>query len=95
MVRAISPRSRHPDSLAVGISGNAHGFTTGASGYPLGGGAGGVAGSFADIPFVLHGLSGMDEELVKALHATAGVAKITPGTQVRRRRYVNAICRGP
>ncbi len=68
-----------PDSLAIGI-GNAHGFYKGPVEIHVD-----VlenCRSFTDIPFVLHGCTGMDDALIER-SIQAGVAKINFGTQVR------------
>lgn len=68
-----------PDSLAIGI-GNAHGFYKGPVDIHVE--VLEQCRKFTDIPFVLHGCSGMDEGLVKRA-IKSGVAKINFGTQVR------------
>ncbi len=68
-----------PDSLAVGI-GNAHGFYKSEPEIHLE-----VlerVREFTDIPFVLHGCTGMNEEMIRTA-VRYGVAKINFGTQVR------------
>lgn len=69
----------HPDTLAIGI-GNAHGFYHGTPDIKLD-----VLREvikFCDLPLVLHGCSGMSEDIIKEairLH----VAKINFGTEIR------------
>ena len=79
----------HPDSLAIGI-GNAHGFYNGSVDIRVE--VLEECRKFTDIPFVLHGCTGMDEELVKR-SIDSGVAKINFGTQVRC-QYVNYLKEG-
>nr|WP_236946189.1 class II fructose-bisphosphate aldolase [Enterocloster clostridioformis] len=79
----------HPDSLAIGI-GNAHGFYNGP--VDIRAEVLEECRKFTDIPFVLHGCTGMDEELVKR-SIDSGVAKINFGTQVRC-QYVNYLKEG-
>lgn len=69
----------HPDSLAIGI-GNAHGFYKGPVDIHVE--VLEACRRFTDIPFVLHGCTGMDEALI-ARAIKSGVAKINFGTQVR------------
>ena len=69
----------HPDSLAIGI-GNAHGFYKGPVDIRVE--VLEQCREFTDIPFVLHGCTGMDEALIQRA-IRAGVAKINFGTQVR------------
>ncbi len=71
--------SCHPDSLAIGI-GNAHGFYKGPVDIKVD--ILRQCREFTDIPFVLHGCTGMDEALIQRA-IRAGVAKINFGTQVR------------
>ncbi len=68
-----------PDSLAIGI-GNAHGFYQGPVDIHVE--VLEQCRKFTEIPFVLHGCTGMDEELVRRA-IKSGVAKINFGTQVR------------
>ena len=68
-----------PDSLAIGI-GNAHGFYKGKPDIRVE--ILEACREFTDIPFVLHGCTGMDEALIRR-SVKAGVAKINFGTQVR------------
>lgn len=68
-----------PDSLAIGI-GNAHGFYKGKPDIRVE--ILEECRKFTDIPFVLHGCTGMDESLVRRA-VKAGVAKINFGTQIR------------
>ena len=76
-------------SLAIGI-GNAHGFYNGSVDIRVE--VWMECRKFTDIPFVLHGCTGMDEELVKR-SIDSGVAKINFGTQVRC-QYVNYLKEG-
>lgn len=78
-----------PDSLAIGI-GNAHGFYKGPVDIHVD--VLEKCREFTDIPFVLHGCTGMDETLIRRA-IKAGVAKINFGTQVRC-NYVNYIKEG-
>lgn len=75
-----------PDSLAVGI-GNAHGFYKTEPEIHLE--VLEQVREFTDIPFVLHGCTGMNEDMVKK-SLEYGVAKINFGTQVRH-NYVSYI----
>lgn len=68
-----------PDSLAIGI-GNAHGFYKGPVDIRVD--VLEACRKFTEIPFVLHGCTGMDESLIKR-SIDAGVAKINFGTQIR------------
>lgn len=68
-----------PDSLAIGI-GNAHGYYKGAPDIRLE--VLEVVRRFSDIPFVLHGCTGMSEEVIKK-SIDIGVCKINFGTQIR------------
>ena len=68
-----------PDSLAVGI-GNAHGFYKTEPEIHLE--VLEQVRAFTDIPFVLHGCTGMNEDMVRK-SLEYGVAKINFGTQVR------------
>ena len=68
-----------PDSLAIGI-GNAHGFYKGPVHIRLD--VLEKCREFTDIPFVLHGCTGMDESTVRK-SIDYGVAKINFGTQIR------------
>lgn len=70
-----------PDTLAIGI-GNAHGYYKGRPDIHLE-----VLEQvriFTDLPLVLHGCTGMEEDLVKAA-IRLGVAKINFGTEIRWR----------
>lgn len=78
-----------PDSLAIGI-GNAHGFYKGPVNINLE--ILEACRSFTDVPFVLHGCTGMDDSLVRQA-ISYGVAKINFGTQVRY-QYVDYIRQG-
>ncbi|NCB63091.1 MAG: class II fructose-bisphosphate aldolase [Clostridia bacterium] len=68
-----------PDSLAIGI-GNAHGFYHGPVNIRLD--VMEACRRFTDIPFVLHGCTGMGEDLIRK-SLDLGVAKINFGTQIR------------
>lgn len=68
-----------PDSLAVGI-GNAHGFYKAKPEIHLE--VLEVVRRHTDVPFVLHGCTGMDTEMIRTA-VGFGVAKINFGTQVR------------
>lgn len=68
-----------PDTLAIGI-GNAHGYYKGKPDIHLD-----VlerVREFTDIPFVLHGCTGMEESIIKK-SIEMGVAKINFGTEIR------------
>lgn len=68
-----------PDTLAIGI-GNAHGYYKGRPDIHLE-----VLEQvriFTDLPLVLHGCTGMEEDLVKAA-IRLGVAKVNFGTEIR------------
>lgn len=68
-----------PDTLAIGI-GNAHGYYKGEPDIKLE-----VlrrVREFTDIPFVLHGCTGMKEEIIRE-SIGLGVAKINFGTEIR------------
>lgn len=75
-----------PDSLAIGI-GNAHGFYKEPVDIHVD--ILEKCREFTDIPFVLHGCTGMDEALIRQA-VKAGVAKINFGTQVRC-NYINYV----
>lgn len=68
-----------PDSLAIGI-GNAHGYYQGEPEIHLE--VLEAVRKFTDIPLVLHGCTGMREEIVKDA-IKLGVAKINFGTEIR------------
>jgi ketose-bisphosphate aldolase len=68
-----------PDSLAIGI-GNAHGYYKGEPDIRLE--VLEAVRKFSDIPFVLHGCTGMSEEIIKK-SIDIGVCKINFGTQIR------------
>lgn len=68
-----------PDSLAIGI-GNAHGFYKGPVDIHVD--ILEKCREFTDVPFVLHGCTGMDEALIRR-SIDSGVAKINFGTQIR------------
>lgn len=69
-----------PDSLAVGI-GNAHGFYKGKPDIHLE--VLEQVRAFTELPFVLHGCTGMDEAMIRQSVTEYGVAKINFGTQIR------------
>lgn len=68
-----------PDTLAIGI-GNAHGYYQGEPDIHLD--ILREVRSFTDIPFVLHGCTGMSEAVIKEA-ISLGVAKINFGTEIR------------
>lgn len=68
-----------PDTLAVGI-GNAHGYYHGIPDIKLG--VLREIRKFTDIPLVLHGCTGISENVVRQA-IKAGVAKINFGTEIR------------
>lgn len=68
-----------PDSLAIGI-GNAHGFYKGEPEIHLE--VMEEVRKFSDIPFVLHGCTGMNDNIIKE-SIKLGVSKINFGTQIR------------
>lgn len=68
-----------PDTLAIGI-GNAHGFYKGEPDIRLD--ILKEVRGFTDIPFVLHGCTGMNNDMIKE-SIGYGVAKINFGTQIR------------
>lgn len=70
-----------PDSLAVGI-GNAHGYYKGEPEIHLE--VLEAVRKFSDIPLVLHGCTGMKEDVIREA-VKLGVAKINFGTEVRYR----------
>ena len=70
----------HPDTLAVGI-GNAHGFYKGTPDIHLDILA--TVRSFCDLPLVLHGCTGMDENIIRKAVRELGIAKINFGTEIR------------
>lgn len=70
-----------PDTLAIGI-GNAHGYYKGRPDIHLE--VLEQVRTFTDLPLVLHGCTGMEEDLVKAA-IRLGVAKINFGTEIRWR----------
>ena len=78
-----------PDSIAIGI-GNAHGFYKGPVNIRLDVLA--ACRAMTDIPFVLHGCTGMDEATVRS-SIDYGVAKINFGTQIRV-QYVDYLRQG-
>lgn len=69
----------NPDSLAIGI-GNAHGYYKGKPDIKLE--VLEAVREFSDIPLVLHGCTGMEEEVIKDA-IKLGVAKINFGTDIR------------
>ncbi len=69
----------HPDSLAVGI-GNAHGFYTEKPKIQLE--ILNQIRAFTDIPLVLHGGTGLDDDIVKQA-ISRGIAKFNVATQIR------------
>lgn len=68
-----------PDTLAIGI-GNAHGYYKGKPEIHLE--VLEAVRKFTDIPLVLHGCTGMDENIIKEA-IKLGVAKINFGTEIR------------
>lgn len=78
-----------PDSLAIGI-GNAHGFYNGMADLRLD--ILEACRQFTDIPFVLHGCTGMSDWQVRQT-ISQGVAKINFGTQIRY-QFVNYLRQG-
>lgn len=68
-----------PDSLAIGI-GNAHGYYKGEPDIHLE--VLEQTAAFTDIPLVLHGCTGMREDIIKKA-IQLGVAKINFGTEIR------------
>ena len=78
-----------PDTLALGI-GNAHGYYNGTPDIKIE--ILDQVRRFSDIPFVLHGCTGMDEDTVR-LAIKAGVCKINLGTHIRY-KYVEYIKEG-
>ena len=69
----------HPDTLAIGI-GNAHGYYKGEPDIHLD--ILDKVRAFTDMPFVLHGCTGMKESVVRDA-IKMGVAKINFGTEIR------------
>lgn len=78
-----------PDSLAIGI-GNAHGFYKGPVHIRVD--ILKECRRFTDVPFVLHGCTGMDDFYIKK-SIEYGVAKINFGTQVRY-QYIDYVRQG-
>ena len=78
-----------PDSLAIGI-GNAHGYYKGEPDIHLE--VLEAVRKFTDIPLVLHGCTGMKEEIIKEAIGL-GVAKINFGTEIRY-KYVEYLEEG-
>lgn len=68
-----------PDTLAIGI-GNAHGYYKGEPDIQLD--VLRQVREFTDIPFVLHGCTGMSEDIIREA-IQLGVAKINFGTEIR------------
>ena len=77
-----------PDSLAIGI-GNAHGYYKGEPEIHLD--VLEAVRKFTDIPLVLHGCTGMKEDVIREA-IKLGVAKINFGTEIRY-KYVEQIGR--
>ena len=69
----------HPDTLAIGI-GNAHGYYKGKPDIHLE--ILEAVRKFTDLPFVLHGCTGMEESVIRDA-IKLGVAKINFGTEIR------------
>lgn len=69
----------HPDTLAIGI-GNAHGYYRGKPDIRLD--ILEKVRAFTDLPLVLHGCTGMDEDAIRGA-IRLGVAKINFGTEIR------------
>lgn len=69
----------NPDTLAIGI-GNAHGYYKGEPDIQLD--VLRKVREFTDIPFVLHGCTGMKEDIIRE-SIGLGVAKINFGTEIR------------
>lgn len=78
-----------PDSLAIGI-GNAHGFYRGPVNIRLD--VLEQCRAFTDLPFVLHGCTGMDEATIRK-SIDYGVTKINFGTQIRA-QYIEYLRQG-
>ena len=78
-----------PDSLAIGI-GNAHGYYKGKPNIKLD--ILEKVRTFTDIPLVLHGCTGMGEDIIRAA-IRLGVAKINFGTEIRY-KYIEYYRRG-
>ncbi len=70
----------HPDTLAIGI-GNAHGFYRGKPDIHLE--ILEEVRKFCDLPLVLHGCTGMDEDIIRKAVHDLGIAKINFGTEIR------------
>lgn len=79
-----------PDSLAIGI-GNAHGFYKGEPNIRLD--ILEKVAAMTDLPLVLHGCTGMSEEVIRRAIAM-GMAKINFGTQIRFNyvKYLKETC---
>ena len=69
-----------PDTLAIGI-GNAHGYYTGKPDIRLD--VLEEVRKFCDLPLVLHGCTGMDEDIIRKAVKELGIAKINFGTEIR------------
>jgi len=78
-----------PDTLAIGI-GNAHGYYNGKPEIKIE--ILEQVREFSDIPFVLHGCTGMDDDVIRRAIKT-GVSKINFGTQIRY-KYVELLKEG-
>jgi len=78
-----------PDTLAIGI-GNAHGFYNSIADIHVE--ILEECRKFTEIPFVLHGCTGMDEDMIRRA-IKAGVAKINFGTQIRS-QYIKYLKQG-
>ena len=78
-----------PDTLALGI-GNAHGYYSGKPDIKIE--ILEQVRQFSDIPFVLHGCSGMDDDTIRRA-IKAGVCKINFGTHIRY-KYVEYMKEG-
>ena len=78
-----------PDTLAIGI-GNAHGFYNGPVDIRVE--VLEECRKFTEIPFVLHGCTGMDEALIRR-SIESGVTKINFGTQIRT-QYIQYLKEG-
>ncbi len=79
-----------PDTLAIGI-GNAHGFYKGKPDIHLE--ILEKVKGFCDLPLVLHGCSGMDEDIIRRAVKEYGIAKINFGTEIRW-KYIEYLEKG-
>lgn len=79
----------HPDTLAIGI-GNAHGYYQGEPDIHLD--VLEEVSKFCDLPFVLHGCTGMSEDTIRKA-IKLGVSKINFGTEIRY-KYVEHYQKG-